>query len=309
MSQLRHDALSGRDVILAEGRAARPFTVAQHDAAAVPEPPTCPFCTGSEGETPPEVARVGSGEPDAPGWRIRVVPNLYPIVGGADASSGTTGVHEVVVLSPDHERSFAQLSDADAVRVVALWQERARVHLADGHAYAFAIVKHLRAAGASIAHPPAQLFALDAVPPAVLDARTRWRAAATDLVVEDAADADLLVVDAGARVWCPPASPQAYTVRVAHPDAGPAFVDADHDVLAETARALRDALARLRDALDDPAYNAVVRTAAPGDHDFHWYVDVVPRLGVAAGFEMATGVLVNPVPPAAAACRLRDATA
>ena len=30
--------------------------------------------------TPPEVHRTGAGEPDTPGWRVRVVPNLYPIV-------------------------------------------------------------------------------------------------------------------------------------------------------------------------------------------------------------------------------------
>src|SRR5690348_7419788 len=99
MSQLRHDPLSGRDVIVAAGRAARPVTFARvsDETAGSGE---CPFCPGAESQTPPEVARIGPGEPDQPGWDVRAFPNLYPIV---DA-------HEVVVLSPDH-RSFADLTD------------------------------------------------------------------------------------------------------------------------------------------------------------------------------------------------------
>ena len=58
--------------------------------------------------TPPEVARVGPGEPDTPGWQVRVVPNLYPIV-GADPD-GVRGAHEVLVLSPEHDRQFDALS-------------------------------------------------------------------------------------------------------------------------------------------------------------------------------------------------------
>ena len=37
----------------------------------------------------------------------------------------------------------------------------------------------------------------------------------------------------------------------------------------------------------------------------HWYVEVTPRVSVVAGFEQATGVLVNTVPPEDAAVALR----
>ncbi len=71
--------------------------------------------------------------------------------------------------------------------------------------------------------------------------------------------------------------------------------------------ALRDALARLRVVLGDPPYNLVVHTAAPGTEPFHWYVEVIPRVSVVAGFEQATGILVNTVPPERAALELRSA--
>jgi UDPglucose--hexose-1-phosphate uridylyltransferase len=69
---------------------------------------------------------------------------------------------------------------------------------------------------------------------------------------------------------------------------------------------LRDVLARLDAAVGDPPYNMVVHGAPPGVDSFHWYVEVVPRLSVVAGFEQATGILVNSVPPERAARTLND---
>jgi UDPglucose--hexose-1-phosphate uridylyltransferase len=44
-----------------------------------------PFAEGHEVWTPPELyaLRDSGGPPDAPGWRVRVVPNLYPALAGA----------------------------------------------------------------------------------------------------------------------------------------------------------------------------------------------------------------------------------
>ena len=61
-------------------------------------------------------------------------------------------------------------------------------------------------------------------------------------------------------------------------------------------------------ALNDPPYNVVVNSAS-GDVDdgYHWWVEVVPRTSVVAGFELGTGVLVNVMPPQRAAAELRRA--
>jgi UDPglucose--hexose-1-phosphate uridylyltransferase len=299
MSQLRHDPLSGRDVIVAAGRAARPTTFATGDDAGA-STDSCPFCPGQEARTPPEVARAGGGEPGEPGWQVRAFPNLYPIV---DA-------HEVVVLSPDH-RPFADLDAHEATAVVGVLRDRVHAHLDAGHAYGVAIVNHLRAAGASIAHPHAQVFALEAVPPAVVAALARWRDAGVDLVVQDAASEELVVARDGATtVWCPPASATPYQLRIAHDDAGDRFDQADDAIVAEVAVALRDSLHRLRAAVGgDVPYNVIVQTGPRAGGSFRWYVDVVPRLAVVAGFEQATGILVNTVPPEQAAALLRDTPA
>src|SRR4029078_11466703 len=80
--ELREDPLTGAVVIVAPGRADRPdmFSAPPSPPGALPD--NCPFCPGHEAMTPPEVSRTGTGAPDTPGWRVRVVPNLYPLVGG-----------------------------------------------------------------------------------------------------------------------------------------------------------------------------------------------------------------------------------
>ena len=309
MPELRKDALSGRWVLLAPGRAARPgaFSPAatdERDAAT-----DCPFCPGNEHETPPEVARTGEGGPDTPGWRVRVVPNLYPFVGGDDAGPGATGAHEVVILSPAHDRSLARLADGEAIEAVKVLRDRVRHHLGAGRAYVQAAINHGPAAGASIAHPHAQVIALDFVPPAVAAALERVNAAGDDLVAAAAAaapGAGLAVGEGPAPAWCPEAASAPYEMRVAHRSTRARFDEATDPEIAVVTRATREAIARLDALLGDPSYNLVVHTAPPGPPGFfHWYVEVQPRVAVLAGFELGTGIYVNVVAPADAAAQLR----
>ncbi len=248
MPELRDDPLTGEVVLLAPGRAARPQTVARGSAVAA-GPATCPFCPGHESETPPEVARVGGGAPNGPGWRLRAFPNLYPIVGGGDATPGATGADEVVVFSAEHDRDLARLSDDAAVEAFALLRDRSAALAAAGHAYVQVSVNQGAAAGASIAHPHAQILALDFVAPAVRAALARFAAAGIDLVDADATRAEelgtVVMSHDRTRAWCAAASSMPYEVRVADGDAGPRFAAASDAAVRAVAVTVRDVLARL----------------------------------------------------------------
>jgi UDPglucose--hexose-1-phosphate uridylyltransferase len=240
---------------------------------------------------------------------VRVVPNLFPIVGGTDAGPGATGAHEVVVLSPSHDDSFAQLDLRQAVEVVIVIRDRVRHHLAAGHAFVQVAINHGRAAGASIAHPHAQVVALDLVPPAVADAVDRFEGARTDLVLSDLdRNGDLRVFDGPVAAWCPQAASTPFELRVAVRARGARFDEIADDKVEPLAVVTRDVLARLGAALGDVPYNLVVHTAPPGagPGSFHWYVEVQTRTAVPAGFEQGTGILVNTVAPERAARELRE---
>jgi UDPglucose--hexose-1-phosphate uridylyltransferase len=219
----------------------------------------------------------------------------------------------VVALSPDHHASFAQLEPDQAAEVFTVLRDRVRALGDAGHAFALAIVNHRRAAGASIAHPHAQVLALDFVPPLVAVGRVRYRDAGQDLVLADAHAGSTLFDDAtaaahpGVLAWSPYAAASPGMVRVALTDAGPSFADATDAQADAMGRAVREVLARLGAWMADPPYNLVVHTAPGADADFHWYVEITPRISIVAGFEQGTGVLVNSVPPDVVAEAIRNA--
>jgi UDPglucose--hexose-1-phosphate uridylyltransferase len=310
--ELREDPVTGAVVIVAPGRALRPdtFRASGPPAAIAGVPASCPFCPGNEAMTPPEVYRTGTGAPQTRGWHVRVVPNLYPIVG-----DGVAGAHEVAVLSPDHDRSFAELDDDTAADVLVVLRDRCAHHLAQGLVHAQAFVNHGKAAGASIEHPHAQLVAVGFVPPKVATAQQRFATAGRDLVDDtrrDAERAGVVVLPGAVAAWCPVASVSPYEIVLAHEAAGARFDAAPDAVVAGVGRALRRALGAMSTVLGDVPYNVVVHTA-PATVDpageYHWYVRIAPRLTVTAGFEDATGVFVNVVAPEQAAQELREALA
>jgi UDPglucose--hexose-1-phosphate uridylyltransferase len=296
MQQLLVDALTGDQVVLAPARALRPDTFRVQ-----PQPPSssaaCPFCDGHESETPPEVMRFGPGAPDTPGWDVRVVPNKYPIVG-----DGVAGAHEVVILSPAHDADFARITVSAGTDVFMALRERAAFHLAAGLVHAQPFFNHGKAAGASIAHPHAQLVVLGTVPARVA---TRLQRFAADPRVL-AADQEHFVSEGPAPVWSPRAPSSPYLLRCAAVDSGPRFDQASDDDIRAVVTAVHHAVARLHEVFGDLAYNLIVESAPRGhDGPFRWWVDIVPRLTVLAGFEIGTGMWVNIVAPDAAAAALR----
>lgn len=327
MTQARLNPLTGRWVIVAPGRAQRPETVAPSpvpaDDEAAPVRDDCPFCPGNEHLTPPEIARTGPGAPGAPGWRTRVFPNRYPIVdgppGGADARADALrserpvgGAHEVVVLSPDHRRSLGRLDRVQVIEAVTVLRDRARAHAADGRRYTQVLVNHGAQGGASLAHPHAQVIAVDLEPPAVREELARITPPEGCVVCREITRHDhdrglVLVRATEAELWCPWASGTAYEMLLAPRRHRTRFEDADEELPA-VAELLRDGVARLDRIVPGAPYNLAVhsRPAAVAE-DYHWHVHVWPRLQREAGFELGSGLLVDVVEPQRATEELRAA--
>jgi UDPglucose--hexose-1-phosphate uridylyltransferase len=140
---------------------------------------SCPFCEGHEDRTPPETFALGPPEraADTPGWLVRVVPNKFPAFApeltgpprhvGLLESRPPRGNQEVVVSSPRHVSSLAELGPDEVARVAEAWQVRAAEAARRGFPYVQAIVNEGHEAGASLSHSHSQLLWLEAEPPAV----------------------------------------------------------------------------------------------------------------------------------------------
>jgi UDPglucose--hexose-1-phosphate uridylyltransferase len=344
--EVRIDQLTGLRTILSPARADRPFDFGgipdQSDREAGEN---CPFCEGREDRTPPETwaDRPGGGGPDTPGWLVRAVPNLYPALAqtwteGEDPdaegitaagdplratsrgrepdlfrASTATGFHEVVVNSPRHHISLGQLDEAELAAAVAGWRARMSEH-AERAAYVQLIVNEGREAGASLEHSHAQLYALGFVPAAVARERERFvsynqHTMGGDLLAEIASEEvrrreRLVAIDDDALLICPWASRSPFELRIIPRNPAPSF-ERDGEVgLGMLRTALRALEARFEAV---PQLNAWTVTAPRGAEEFHWHLDIAPRIGIRAGFEMSTGVELNVFPPERAAAELREA--
>jgi UDPglucose--hexose-1-phosphate uridylyltransferase len=331
MPEVRVDPLTGLKTIIAIERATRPNgwgADAAHPDAAPIDPETDPFAEGHEDRTPPEVYadREDGTAADGPGWRVRVVPNLFPAL-SADAAepkrshapdlftaTAAHGAHEVVVNAPDPVTSLAQLTVAQAAAARADGRARRRAHEAAGAAYVHVLVNERVEGGASLPHTHAQVYALDFVPAQIARERERFTAHATrtmggnllqDLVAEEVRQRERLVaIDDEAVLLSPYAARLPYQLLLAPRRPRARFED-DGPL---GAALLHDGLNRLGRVLGFlPPLNLWVRTAPRGADHFCWRIDILPRLTHLAGLELGTGVHLNIVAPEQAAAQLRDA--
>ena len=337
MPELRIDPLTGLKTIVAGERATRPGGGFTAEAREEIDPENDPFLEGHEDQTPPEVfALRAEGAENTPGWKVRVVPNLYPALAESRVTSHespeeidplaqetrgepgffgvgpATGAHEVIVNSPEPVTSLRFLDVEQVETAMGIWRERMRYH--SEAPYVHLIVNEGRDAGASLPHTHAQLYALPFVPAAIARERERFTAYAlrthgrnllADLLQEEVRLRERVVaIDEEAVALCPFASRVPFELQIVPRRPRQRFEE-DGPL---GARLLHDLLGRLERLLGAvPALNMWVRTAPAGAEYFCWRIDLLPRLTKLAGLEMGAGVNLNVMPPEKAAAQLREA--
>jgi UDPglucose--hexose-1-phosphate uridylyltransferase len=323
--EVRIDPLTGQRVIIAEQRVSRPGNGLPVTAAPPLDLVDDPFAPGNEDRTPPELyaLRPGGADPNTPGWRVRVVPNRYPVLtpdslepephANRDLfwAGPARGAHEVIINAPDAVCTLADLDVEQVVAAVGIWRERMRVH-ADS-ACVHVSVNERHEAGASVAHTHAQLYALDFVPAAIARERERFGAYATrtmganllgDLVQHEVRQRERIVaIDDEAVLMAPYGSQVAYQLMIA-PRAPRMRFEDDGPTGAAMLHAALNRLKRLLGAT--PPLNLWVRTAPQGSEYFCWRIDILPHVASLAGLELGTGLGCNVVGPERAAAELRE---
>lgn len=322
MSQLRLDPLTGRWVVIAGERAERPSAFLTRRLPVEGDPSrACPFCPGHEDIGPPALESYGPGG----SWEVRVVPNRYPAFGGAEpmvvthlgpafTQAPASGIHEVLILSPDHDATWADLSDAHAALVMGALRDRMAEHAGlPGLRYSQAVVNSGREAGASLSHPHGQLMSTPFVPgetASEMAGFARFQGNCLLCATLDAEEeAQHRVVDADERVVVinPFWSGTPYEMLIVPRAHGPHLYRAEPEDLAAVGRSIHVALSAMRANLGDVAYNIMFHSAPYRvSGDYHWHVHVVPKVTTRGGFELGSGVLINVVPPEQAANELRS---
>ncbi|MEJ2309090.1 MAG: DUF4931 domain-containing protein [Gammaproteobacteria bacterium] len=138
---------------------------------------TCPFCQGNEDKTPPEIMAF----PDSDKWEIRIVPNLYPVLGDDKRQTGISfglqqvidgyGRHEVVIDNPSHGIAIHEMEATHLRNLFSIYRQRMReLYESDPRLKYVLVFKNFGpAAGASIPHTHSQIIATPVVPQNVED--------------------------------------------------------------------------------------------------------------------------------------------
>ena len=138
---------------------------------------TCPFCKGNEKMTPPALQAF----PSPADWEIRIVENLYPILGddkqnqhlniGLQQTIDGYGRHEVIIDHPKHGMAIHEMGPAHLALLLSAYQMRMRqLYESNARLHYVLIFKNFGpAAGASIAHTHSQIIAMPVTPQNVQD--------------------------------------------------------------------------------------------------------------------------------------------
>lgn len=328
MAELRQNLATREWVIIASERARRPNAYAEaadrprsHERPA--SDPGCPFCPGNE-ELDLEVGRDPASGP----WVTRVVRNKYPALAldgtlarafdGVERSITGVGYHEVLVEHRAHNATLALMSDAEILAVLEMYLHRGKAIARDRRVEQIVFFKnHGERAGASLPHPHSQIIGLPIVPGDI-----RHRIEEARRFFDDTGQCVFCTMlnDELARAERLVAANDHYAAFVLYAASSPfhiwilprrhhaSFLHVGPDSLVHLAPILRDVLTRLYAQLNDPDYNLIIRstpTKEPENGYFHWYIAVVPRLSRSAGFELGSGVWINPSIPEQCAAYLR----
>ncbi len=273
MAKYVPDILSKRWVIISPQRLGRP--------GADGKKYHCPLCEGHEKETPPEVLRYGPGEKDKRGWKVRAVPNKFPI----------TDIHEVIVHSPHHERDIEDLPLSQVELIFQAYRERFNFYKKKGQVIIFC--NHGKHAGASLDHPHSQLVVI----PSQINLDTLAREPLANIVSENKYF----------NVYCPDFSQWPYEVWVAPKKGGSVFGDISHDEMIDLIDLLQKIIRSIK-----KVYVKNKLADLPFGYNYYiypkedWYLRITPRFIHRAGFELGTGLSVNIVDPFEASLGLRS---
>ena len=226
----------------------------------------------------------------------------------------------MIIESPFHDADLVSIDGPELDVVATTYRDRSSLLIARPGIEAVILFRnHGPRGGASLLHPHAQVVALDVIPPHVACAAdwsrsyhgTHGRCPTCDeieyerglgrRIVEDSPNFIVLVPFAAERpfeTWIVPKGHQA------------SFIELEDRHIHEFGALLRRTLRRLRSALDDPAYNFVIDSADRqhlGSPHVHWRLRIAPKLAMSGGFELGSGMAINPSSPEQDAAVLRAA--
>lgn len=338
MSDIRYDRIHDVHVIIAPERLHRPDTYRGESEEEVLDE-DCPFCEGNESLTTPEIFAIREEESfvNKKGWQTRVVPNLYKALqietnhqhhcGQFEHWEGF-GAHEVIIDTPQHHTSMAEWSEVE----VLLWLQTLRTRVADlrrDHrlTYISLFKNEGLEAGATQKHPHTQLIGLPIIPKSKREGYQRsyehykyhGRSLLADEIHKEEEEKERIVaIEGDFTAYCPYASAYPFEVIISSKKSLGQIDSLSDESMKALAPLLLSTLKKLKNQLGCFDFNLSISTPPLQEGTveegllYHvneacrFAIRIMPRLYKHAGFELSTGIIINPVSPEFAAKLLQE---
>ncbi len=327
MAELRQNIITRDWVVIATERARKPeaFVVRREKSTEPPDhSPQCPFCPGNESQTGKEIWRV----PEKGDWSVRLVQNKFPAVtpegmpqrklSGIHRSMNAVGYHEVLIEHPGHAKHPHVLSAAEWENVVTAYRRRYVELKADPRIESIVIFRnHGYGAGTSQPHPHSQVVAMPVVSTQIrsrLDIATRYFDEAGECIFcrtlkdERVSGERVILSSRNFIAFVPYAALTPFHIWVYPLRHMSSFDQMTGEEMKDLSGILHTVLRKVHVRLNDPDYNLVLRsipTHLVHTDYFHWYISIIPRLSIQAGFELGSGMYINTGIPEESAAFLR----
>lgn len=328
MSELRQNPITKQWVLIAPKRAMRPDQYKTYSVmAGVPELDTkCVFCPGQEAGNRELLRAPQVGE-----WKLRVIENKFHALDSMKVyrhkdfyvSMAGHGSHEVVITRK-HNEPVAMQSASDIELSLHTFIARYKLLSEDKDiAYVQIFHNHGRDAGASLIHPHYQIMAVPMIPPHLHNEisgcyhyyQINRTCIYCDIIKEELLVKDRVVMETEDFVVISAyASRKPFETWILPKKHGSKFEEMSAGEKKALAYVLKTLLGQLYTKLSDPPLNFYFHTmpfvrskhTIQEEGSYHWHLTVFPRITIWAGFEYATGIPVNPVPPEQTAEFLRS---
>lgn len=319
MPRLRQNLLTGDWVCFSPERAKRPEDFIKSRRLKHVDPEVCLFCPNG----PAYPTRIYENN------TVFVMHNRYPAFvtepaivndgGNLYDNDKAFGVHEVIIRK-SHTEHLPELSVAHWMDLLDIYKERLNCYSPDPRiGYITVFHNHGMEAGSSVAHPHSQLIGSGILPPQISKEIARQKKffslhqkclicrmneEESKKRIRVIAENDYFIAN------IPYAACYPYEIFVAPKKHAAHFEHMSEHVERNLATILHKIFGLFGHVLHDPPLNFVIHTKPNStiieDHEWHWHIEISPRLEHWGGYEVGTGLIINTLLPERAAAFLRS---
>lgn len=299
---------------------------------------SCPLCAGRESETPQEIfaLRDNGSTPNTPGWKTRVIPwigYVFQIEGelgrkavGMYDRMNCVGANEIVIETPNHNEHPEEAGLKQMADVIKTYKARL-IDLEKDHRlrYSFVYKDYDYHSSEFIGHAHSKIICPPIIPKGIKDelegARQFYyykeRCIFCDIITEELNSGKRVLMETRDFVAFIPYAPkvpfESWILPKRHDCA---FENITDQEIEDLSLILSTVIKKIKTAFPNTSYYYVFHSAPNRmprkdywhtiGEDYHWHIEIVPKVKIMAGFEVESDFYILHTSPEDAAKILKE---